>query len=124
MCRIVVKAIEERNVQVIEDVKRIARHDGEGVMPNTPQALCNQVFATLYMGMKKQSSRETRQLANGLPEAIVSYHVNLDIHEVYQAQKALAVNAINFDPKFKVKGSTVYPPGEFDAFNVFRLESE
>jgi len=106
MCRIVIQAIKEGNAQVIEDVKRIATYNGEGVLPETPQELCNQVFTTIYMGMKKQSSRETRQRAKDLSEAIGSYHVNLDIDDVYEAQKKLVVNTINFDPKFKVEGGT------------------
>ncbi|EGS17351.1 glutamine-dependent NAD(+) synthetase-like protein [Thermochaetoides thermophila DSM 1495] len=107
MCRIVMQAVREGNQQVIEDVKRIARYKGEGVLPNTPQELCNQVFTTIYMGMKKQSSRETRQRARDLSDAIGSYHVNIDIDEVYEAQKKLIINALNFEPKFKVEGGTV-----------------
>jgi len=107
MCRIVMQAVREGNQQVIEDVKRIARYKGEGVLPKTPQELCNQVFTTIYMGMKKQSSRETRQRARDLSDAIGSYHVNIDIDEVYEAQKKLIINALNFEPKFKVEGGTV-----------------
>ncbi|KAL2179232.1 uncharacterized protein P884DRAFT_298347 [Thermothelomyces heterothallicus CBS 202.75] len=107
MCRIVMQAVEQGNQQVIDDVKRIARYDGEGVLPKTAQELCNQVFTTIYMGMRKQSSRETRQRAKDLSEAIGSYHVNLDIDDVYEAQKKLVVSALGFDPKFKVEGGTV-----------------
>ncbi|KAL2190969.1 glutamine-dependent NAD(+) synthetase with GAT domain-containing protein [Thermothelomyces heterothallicus CBS 203.75] len=83
MCRIVMQAVEQGNQQVIDDVKRIARYDGEGVLPKTAQELCNQVFTTIYMGMRKQSSRETRQRAKDLSEAIGSYHVNLDIDDEF-----------------------------------------
>jgi NAD+ synthase (glutamine-hydrolysing) len=107
MCRIVMQAIEEGNAQVIEDVKRIAKYNGEGVLPKTPQELCNQVFTTIYMGMKKQSSRETRQRAKDLSEAIGSYHVNLDIDDIYEAQKNLVVSTVGFEPRFKVEGGTV-----------------
>lgn len=107
MCRIVMQAVEQGNAQVIEDVKRIAKYGGEGAIPRTSQELCNQVFTTLYMGMKKQSSRETRQRAKDLAEAIGSYHVNLDIDDVYEAQKKLVVNTVGFEPKFKVEGGTV-----------------
>jgi hypothetical protein len=101
------QALKDGNPQVIEDVKRIAVYNGSGVLPKTSQELCNQVFTTIYMGMKKQSSRETRQRAKDLSEAIGSYHVNLDIDDVYEAQKKLVVNTINFEPKFKVEGGTV-----------------
>lgn len=106
MCRIVMEAIEEGNHQVIEDVKRIAKYNGEGVLPKTPQELCNQIFTTIYMGMKKQSSTETRQRAKDLSDAIGSYHINLDIDDVYEAQKNLVVATTNFEPKFKVEGGT------------------
>ena len=75
-------------------------------MPKTAQALCSQIFTTIYMGMKKQSSKETRQRAKDLAKAIGSYHVDLDIDDVYNAQKALVVNSINFEPRFKVEGGT------------------
>ena len=106
MCRIVIRAIEDGNEQVIEDVKRIAKYNGDGVLPKTPQELCGQIFTTIYMGMKKQSSRETRQRAKDLAEAIGSYHVNLDIDDVYEAQKKLLVDTLNFEPRFKVEGGT------------------
>jgi NAD+ synthase (glutamine-hydrolysing) len=107
MCRIVMDAIASNNTQVIDDVKRIAKYNGEGVLPTTPQALCNQIFTTIYMGMKKQSSRETRQRAKDLAAAIGSYHVDLDIDDVYEAQKRLVVSTVGFEPKFKVEGGTV-----------------
>jgi len=107
MCRIVMQAIEQGNEQVISDVKRIAKYGGEGVLPKTPQELCNQVFTTIYMGMKKQSSHETRQRSKDLSAAIGSYHVNLDIDDIYEAQKKLVVSTVGFDPKFKVEGGTV-----------------
>jgi NAD+ synthase (glutamine-hydrolysing) len=107
MCRIVMEALADGNKQVIEDVKRIAKYGGEDVLPTTAQELCNQVFSTIYMGMKKQSSRETRQRAKDLSEAIGSYHVNLDIDDVYEAQKQLVISTVGFDPKFKVEGGTV-----------------
>ncbi|KAF7558860.1 hypothetical protein G7046_g5298 [Stylonectria norvegica] len=105
MCRIVIKALEEGNAQVIEDVRRIAKYNGE-VLPKTPQELCNQVFTTIYMGMSKQSSFDTRNRAKELAEAIGSYHINLDIDEVYEAQKKLIVNTLNFEPKFRVEGGS------------------
>ncbi|KAK4462904.1 hypothetical protein QBC42DRAFT_266951 [Cladorrhinum samala] len=107
MCRIVMEAVNEGNAQVIEDVKRIAKYNGEGILPKTPQELCNQIFTTIYMGMKKQSSVETRQRAKDLSEAIGSYHVNLDIDDVYEAQKKLVIDTMNFEPRFKVEGGTV-----------------
>lgn len=81
MCRIVIQAIEEGNEQVIEDVKRIAKYKDE--VPKMAQELFSQIFTTICMGMKNQSSRETRQRAKDLAAAIGSYHVDLDIDDVY-----------------------------------------
>jgi len=105
MCRLVIEAIKAGNNQVIEDIKRLAKYKEE--IPKTPQELCGQLFHTVYMGMSKQSSKETRQRAKDFAEAIGSFHVNLDIDEVYQAQRNLIVNALKFEPKFKVEGGTV-----------------
>ncbi|KAK7952915.1 carbon-nitrogen hydrolase [Apiospora saccharicola] len=106
MCRIVMDAVKEGNPQVIEDVKRIAKYKGEGVLPETPQELCSQVFSTIYMGMSTMSSAETRKRAKDLAEAIGSYHISLDIDDIYNAQKALIVQNTGFDPKFKIYGGS------------------
>lgn len=106
MCRLVIAALKEGNQQVIDDVKRLARYT-EGQIPKTPRDLCNQLFHTIYMGMSKQSSKETRQRAKDLSLAIGSFHVNLDIDEVYHAQRNLIVNTLRFEPKFKVEGGTL-----------------
>jgi NAD+ synthase (glutamine-hydrolysing) len=105
MCRLVIDAYKAGNEQVIADVKRLAKYTDD--IPKTPQELCNQLFHTIYMGMSKQSSKETRQRAKVLSEAIGSYHVNLDIDEVYNAQRNLIVQALNFEPKFKVEGGSI-----------------
>ena len=98
------EAVHNGNEQVIEDVKRLAKYTS--ALPKTPQELCTQIFHTVYMGMSQQSSRETRQRAKDLSEAIGSYHVNLDIDEVYHAQKNLVINTLDFNPKFKTEGGT------------------
>lgn len=104
MCRLVIEACKAGNEQVIKDVKRLAMYTDS--MPKTPQELCNQLFHTIYMGMSQQSSKETRERARVLSEAIGSYHVNLDIDEVYNAQRNLLVKSLNFNPKFKVEGGS------------------
>ena len=105
MCRLVIQAVEEGNPQVLGDVKRIAKYN-DGLLPKTAQELCNQVLSTLYMSMTKANSRETRQRAKDLAEAINSYHINIDIDDIYEAQKKLVVSTVGFDPKFKVEGGT------------------
>lgn len=100
MCRIVIQAIEEGNEQVIEDVKRIAKYKDE--IPKTAQELCSQIFTTIYMGMKNQSSRETRQRAKDLAAAIGSYHVDLDIDDVYNGTfHELDLRSVDKPPKLQ-----------------------
>lgn len=48
MCRMVSEACKAGNKQVIADVLRIAKYT-EGEVPETPEALCNQLFHTVYM---------------------------------------------------------------------------
>lgn len=103
MCRLVISAIKDENQTVIATVKRMF---GDAPLPKTPQELCNRVLHTIYMGMSKQSSKETRQRAKDLSDAMGSYHINLDIDTVYQAQKDLVTNALGFDAKFKVEGGS------------------
>jgi NAD+ synthase (glutamine-hydrolysing) len=104
MCVLVISAIEAGNEQVIADVKRICKYSPQ--LPKTPQSLCNQIFHSVYMGMSKQSSVETRKRAKDLSAAIGSYHIDLDIDEVYEAQKNLVTRYLNFDPHFKTQGGT------------------
>ncbi|RYP12254.1 hypothetical protein DL765_007439 [Monosporascus sp. GIB2] len=106
MCRMVIEACKAGNEQVIADVNRLAKYK-DGKIPDTPEELCNQIFHTVYMGMSKQSSKETRQRAQDLAAAIGAYHCNLDIDQVYEAQRNLIVNTLNFEPKFKVEGGSV-----------------
>lgn len=105
MCRLVTDACKSGNDTVIADVKRIAKYSKE--LPKTPQELCNQIFHTVYMGMKTQSSKETRSRAKELSEAIGSYHVNTDIDDIFHAQRNLIASALGFEPQFKVHGGAV-----------------
>ncbi|KAI9750554.1 MAG: glutamine-dependent NAD(+) synthetase [Lichina confinis] len=57
--------------------------------------------------MAKQSSKETRQRAKDLSEVISSYHVNLDIDDVYNAQRNLVIKHLEYEPKFKTEGGTL-----------------
>lgn len=107
MCRIVMQAVEAGNKQVIQDVRRIAgAYEKEGWMPKNAQDLCHNTFHTLYMGMATQSSKETRSRARDLSNSIGSYHTDLDIDDIFNAQRNTSTNATAFEPKFKVYGGT------------------
>ncbi|KAK3935587.1 putative glutamine dependent NAD+ synthetase [Diplogelasinospora grovesii] len=105
MCRMVLQEMREGNQQVLDDVRRIAKYSSD--LPKTPQELCNQIFHTIYMGMSKQSSKETRGRAKALAEAIGSYHVDMNIDDVFHAQRDLITKSLQFEPKFKVEGGSI-----------------
>ena len=54
--------------------------------------------------MATQSSQATRSRAKELSKAIGSYHVDLNIDDMYQAQVNTFQKATGFEPKFKVYG--------------------
>ena len=108
MCRMVVRAIADGNIQVIADVRRIAGpYEAEGWLPKTPQQLMKNILHTVFMGMATQSSKETRARAADLTKEIGAYHQDMNIDDVFEAQKGLLTQATGFEPKFKVHGGTV-----------------
>ncbi|PMB64532.1 Glutamine-dependent NAD(+) synthetase [Beauveria bassiana] len=99
MCRIAVAAAKQGNKQVIDDMKRIAKYtDG---LPDTPEALCNQLLHTVYLGMEVQSSKETRQRAKDLSARIGAYHQDVNIDGMFHSAKDILTQATGFTPKFK-----------------------
>lgn len=105
MCRLVVQAIKDGNKQVVEDAKRFCPDDD--ITKMTAQEFCNKIFCTCYMGMKEQSSKETRSRAMELSKAIGAHHINCNIDAIYNAIKAVVSETLNFEPKFKVHGGSV-----------------
>lgn len=105
MCRMVVAAIREGNIQVIEDATRLC--GGADPSKMSAQEFCNKVFCTCYMGMKEQSSAETRNRAKDLAKAIGAHHINMNIDVVFNAVRTLISETLNFQPKFTVHGGTV-----------------
>ncbi|KAL6701431.1 glutamine-dependent NAD(+) synthetase [Trichoderma pleuroticola] len=75
-CATAVSVFSMCRLSAITTVKRLF---GKSALPRTPQELCHRVLHTVYMGMSKQSSHETRQSAKDLSEATGSYHIDLDI---------------------------------------------
>lgn len=101
MCRLAVAAAKEGNQQVIADIKRIAAYTSE--VPETPEALCNQIMHTVYLGMEAQSSKETRQRAKDLSARIGAYHQDVNIDNMFHSAKDILTQATGFTPKFKGK---------------------
>ncbi|KAL9098268.1 MAG: hypothetical protein Q9163_006046 [Psora crenata] len=108
MSRLLIEAIGNGNAQVISDVQRIAgAYEKEDWLPQSAEALTRNLFHTLYLGMAKQSSKETRRRAKELSDAIGSYHTDLDIDDVFNAQKNIFTKATGVEPKFKVHGGSM-----------------
>jgi NAD+ synthase (glutamine-hydrolysing) len=106
MCRVVVAAVKAGNEQVKEDVQRIASYGQKDWLPSTPQELCGRILSTIYLGMKEQSSEETRSRAERLAKDIGANHQTVWIDSVYEATRDLLTQSTGFTPHFTVHGGT------------------
>ena len=104
MCRLVVDAIDRGDQQVIEDAKRLC--GGDDPRGLSAQEFCNKIFSTCFMGMKAQSSAETRGRAKDLAVAIGSHHIDTNIDVVFNAIRTLISETLGFDAKFKIHGGS------------------
>ncbi|KAF2704623.1 glutamine-dependent NAD(+) synthetase [Pleomassaria siparia CBS 279.74] len=102
MCRLLCEAIKNGNTNVQNNVLRIAGTAN----PTSPQDLCNRIMHTVYMGMKTQSSSETRSRAKRLAEATGAYHLESDIDEGFKSIKGFLSTATGFDPQFRAHGGS------------------
>jgi NAD+ synthase (glutamine-hydrolysing) len=108
MCRMVFAAIQRGDPQVLADCRRIAgKYEPEGWTPKSPHAINRNILHTVYMGMKTQSSPETRKRAKDLAEAINSYHLEADIDRAFNAFQDIFADNTGFTAKFEVHGGTV-----------------
>ena len=107
MCRLVYKAVQDGNKQVLKDVRRIVGpYHGEDWIPTSPKQICNGILHTVYMGMSQQSSKETRSRAKRLAEDIGCHHVEADIDDIYESTKKGLVTATGFTPRFRAHGGS------------------
>ncbi|GAA6035581.1 hypothetical protein JCM8097_004912 [Rhodosporidiobolus ruineniae] len=106
MCRLVCKAAQEGNEQVILDARRIT-HEPEGstYVPVDPREFCGRIFHTCYMGTSN-SSAETRGRARDLADAIGAYHVDLNMDACVAAIHTLFTFVTNKKPEYKVHGGS------------------
>lgn len=118
MCRQVVEEIGRGNQAVIDDTARLCG-DGD-VRHMTPQEVCNRIFTTVYMGMKKQSSTETRARAAELSEAIGSHHVDTNIDPMFDSLFQVVSGVLSYQPRFKTEGGG---PNENLALQNFQSRS-
>jgi len=101
-------AIQKRDSQVLADCRRIAgKYEPDGWMPSSPHAINRNILHTVYMGMKTQSSPETRKRAKDLSEAINSWHLEADIDRAFSAFQDIFEDNTGFKAKFEVHGGTI-----------------
>jgi NAD+ synthase (glutamine-hydrolysing) len=105
MCRLVVSALP-LNPQVVADVQRIAGRGEKDWLPSSPQELCNRILHAVYMGMKTQSSAETRSRAKRLAEDTGAYFVDMNIDSGFSAIKGFLPEATGFTPNFRAHGGS------------------
>ncbi|OQO07665.1 hypothetical protein B0A48_07362 [Cryoendolithus antarcticus] len=104
MCRLVIQEVRAGNEVVIGDAERLyGDHINSSV---TAQQFCNKIFTTVFMGMKEQSSKETRERAADLAKAIGSHHVNTNIDPMFNALSEVVTSVLDFTPKFKTSGGS------------------
>ncbi|KAK4898951.1 glutamine-dependent NAD(+) synthetase [Elasticomyces elasticus] len=106
MCRLVVQAMQDGNDVVLADAKRLYGDDAGFSTRISAEQLCNKIFTTVFMGMKQQSSKETRTRAHDLAAAIGANHIDTNIDPMVQALHTLVSSTLDFDPKFKVHGGS------------------
>lgn len=104
MCRLVIQELQAGNAVVAEDVKRLC--GGEIPSGLTPEQFCNKIFCTVFMGMKQQSSKETRTRAVELAAAIGAHHIDTNIDPMVQSLHSVVTGILDFEPKFKVHGGS------------------
>ncbi|KAG8525347.1 uncharacterized protein KY384_008991 [Bacidia gigantensis] len=105
MCRLVAKAIENKNAQVIADLRMICKDDEW--LPDSPEEICNRLFHTCYMGTEKNSSKETRQRAKDLAKRLSSYHTDVNIDSIVTAVLGVFTAVTRFTPHYTSQGGTV-----------------
>lgn len=103
MCRLLVAAVKSGNEVVIADAQRLSGQDPRSL---TAEQFCNKIFSTVFMGMKQQSSKETRSRAVDLAAAIGANHIDTNIDEMVQSLHSVVSKTLNIEPKFKVHGGT------------------
>ncbi|TVY88413.1 putative glutamine-dependent NAD(+) synthetase [Lachnellula willkommii] len=127
MTRLVFKAVtEDKDPQAISDMLRIVGEPSTSTWrPTCPQDIATRMFHTTYMGMKENSSPDTRKRAADLAATIGAYHIDLvslgvppslgfgniltsnkDIDTVYHALVTLFTTVTTFVPKYSMYGGT------------------
>ena len=106
MCRMVYKAVEAGNQQVIQDLHRVVGEpEGSTWEPSSPQQVCNKILHTAYMATSNSGS-ETRERARALSEAIGSYHIDFNFDPVITAFTAVVKTLFGLTLRYNTQGGT------------------
>ncbi|CAG8505290.1 1937_t:CDS:10, partial [Dentiscutata heterogama] len=106
MCRLVVEAASNGDNQVIVDARRIiGEKEDSDYVPTDPKEFANRVFHTCYMGTVN-SSKETRERAKKLANAIGCYHIDMDMDNAVSSVFTLFNLVTNKTPRFRIDGGT------------------
>ncbi|GAO47416.1 glutamine-dependent NAD(+) synthetase with GAT domain-containing protein [Saitoella complicata NRRL Y-17804] len=106
MCRLVAQAAANGNEEVIKDARRMAgEKEDSDWLPTDPKEFAGRIFHTCYMGTEN-SSKETRERARHLAEAIGAYHVDLNMDDLVRAVQTLFTFVTGKKPEYKVHGGS------------------
>ncbi|KAK2173886.1 hypothetical protein NP493_843g01010 [Ridgeia piscesae] len=103
MCHLVCEAISRGDELVLSDIRKVV--GDPHYRPSNPEALCNLIFTTCYMG-SENSSHETKSRANEFARQIGSYHLNISIDAAVTAVVGIFIAATTLVPRFKLHGGS------------------
>lgn len=106
MCRMVYKAIESGNQQVLKDLHQVAgEREGSTWKPSNPQEVCNKILHTAYMATSNSGS-DTRERARALSKAIGSYHLDFNFDPVITAFTTVVKGLFGLTLRYNTQGGT------------------
>lgn len=101
MCDQVHKAVQNGNVAVLEDLRRIT--EKENFLPANPKEICQELFTTCYMAAEN-SSAESNSLVHDLTDSIGCYHYSINLHAIVNACITVFTSVTGFFPKSLTNG--------------------
>lgn len=106
MCRLVVEAAAEGNLQVIRDARRVVGEPEEGdYVPRDPRELAGRILHVCYMATRN-NSRATQARAKELSGQIGAFYCAMKIDRPVAAVVSLFERTFRRAPRFKVEGGT------------------
>nr|XP_019935239.1 PREDICTED: glutamine-dependent NAD(+) synthetase [Paralichthys olivaceus] len=103
MCVLVCQAVEDGNIQVLEDVRRVVGEDS--YCPQNAKELCGRILTTCYMA-SKNSSEDTSNRAKDLANQIGSTHMNINIDMAVKGILGIFSAVTGRWPQFRANGGS------------------